>query len=365
MSTTDEYKQLKLLEIKIELTDACGLRCVHCSSNASTHGRLEISPDKCIEILDDSAELGVKEVTFSGGEPLLYEHLADVVERARGHGMDVSIYTTGNVAGYEELVQRLKKLDVTKIIFSMFSSKQDGHEAVTNTPGSFARTRAAVTYAVDLDFTVELHFVPLASNYHELEALVSLGAELGATRTSILRFVPQGRGEDMPGQVLTLAQNLELRTSVIRLYKRNSECIRCGSPYNIFMLKKMPQCRTAKDRLTILPNLQIVPCDAFKRIPPESIVKNDAFSSLASARLPDCWMKSKYLNVIRDYLASDFSPECQSCDNRSMCNSGCLAQKFLANHNNLRKSRDPHCLRGLAEPEVLWEAPPEVELSRR
>lgn len=343
MNTEESYH---LRKMKIELTDRCGLNCYHCSSNAATDARTTIDVDSCLRILDDAASIGLKSVAFSGGEPLLYNDLLTVVRRASDYKMLVSVYTTGNIDDFQQIAQALKDGGVRRLIFSVYSSNEYRHEAITQKPGSFHATCSAIAVAAKLGFTVELHFVPLVVNYQELEAVIELGLALGASKLSILRFVPHGRGAKVRDQVLSPQQNLELRSSILRLRSRKIMAIRTGSPYNFFLLKDQPRCLAAKDRMTILPDLRIVPCDAFKRISAEIFAGDNAYSSLATARLAECWIKSSYLNAVRSYLRTPFAQECVLCESLEMCHSGCLAQKFLSNGDR-RKCRDPDCLRGM------------------
>ncbi len=334
--------QFKLREIKLELTYRCNLHCVHCSSNAGPSNGDEIPISRCLRIIDDAASLGTTSISFSGGEPLLYPDILSVVRRALAHAMDVSFYTTGNVNGFKKKVDMLKGLGVERFVFSLFSDEADQHEEITRLTGSFETTCDAMKYISDAGLSAELHFVPLANNYRKLEQTCELSLSLGAISTSVLRFVPQGRGKTLSSQVLNRVQNIDLRKTIIKMREHGFR-IRTGSPYNFLMLSHQPQCKSGIDRITILPNLRIVPCDAFKHIAPEDIAANDTFSSLEAASLHDCWTKSTYLDAVRDYLMTPFPDDCASCDNLRNCHSGCLAQKILAN-GKLKKSRDPACL---------------------
>ena len=337
-------KSYKLRKLKIELTDRCQLCCVHCSSNAGQTGAKEIPEDACLRIINDAAAMEVTDVTFSGGEPLLYPFLLPVIQLSAEHGMRVSVYTTGIAPGFEDKIQKLQKLGVDCIIFSLYSSAMSGHEAITQTEGSFEKTCRAIKHTAESGLAVELHFVPLSRNYCELDAVVDLGAKLGVTQVSVLRFVPHGRGRDLCREVLNTRQNHQLRERIIRRRDaRTCPRIRTGSPYNFLMLTDQPKCHAAIDRMTIMPDLRIAPCDAFKQVLAEDIAGDNSFSSLTCSSLKECWEKSAYLKTVRDHLPPQLPDECLSCSAVKECRSGCLAQKFLAN-GSLGKSRDPDCL---------------------
>ena len=331
-----------LREVKIELTHACGLNCVHCSSSSSRVNTISIDADRCFRIIDEGAKLGVKKIAFSGGEPLGFGLIEDIIDRAAKKKLEVSVYTSGNIDHFEKIISNLYRLGLSKAIFSLYSKDAYQHEAVSQTPNSFSATISAIKYANKIGLSTELHFVPLSSNYKELQPLAFFGKELGTNSISVLRFVPQGRGKEIASQKLSKEQNKLLKKSIEELREKGYK-IRTGSPYNFLLLNNQPQCCAGIDRMTILPDLRIYPCDAFKRIPAENLVGTDEYSRLDKCSLQECWQRSPYLNAVRDYLMSPFPEGCCTCSSIDSCLSGCLAQKVIAN-GNMKKCADPDCL---------------------
>jgi pyruvate-formate lyase-activating enzyme len=58
-------------------------------------------------ILDEAGGMGVNEVAFSGGEPLLWDYIEDGVSRSLEKGIHTILYTTGNVPNAENILQNL------------------------------------------------------------------------------------------------------------------------------------------------------------------------------------------------------------------------------------------------------------------
>lgn len=320
----------------------CPLYCVHCSSSASSGNNNTINYNRCLQIIDEGAEIGVSQISFSGGEPLCFSPIEGVIDRAAKKKMEISIYTSGNVPQFEKIIGNLGRLGLTKVIFSLYSKDALKHEAISRKPGSFSTTISSIGHAQKVGLETELHFVPLSSNFEELRSLAAFARDLGVSNISLLRFVPQGRGKEITSQKLDRNQNKLLKTITEQLREKGHR-IRTGSPYNFLLLNDQPQCSAGIDRITILPDLRIYPCDAFKRIPAESLVGTDEYSRLDKHGLEDCWRRSRYLKLIRDYLTSPFPKECNSCSFIDSCLSGCLAQKIIAN-GNVEKCADPDCL---------------------
>ena len=332
----------RLKELKLEVTHDCHLRCVHCSSMSEVGTSRELSLEKCKEVLSEASEMGVVEVAFSGGEPLMWPHLTDAVHMATSCDMDVSLYTTGNAKGSEQIFDELKLAGIDHVMFSLFSEDRDAHEEITKVKGSFEITLAAVKKCIDLGLDVELHFVPLPYNFRSLRPISEMCKKLGVSRISVLRLVPQGRGASNETRVLNFDENKALRQLIVDLRKEGHE-IRTGSPFNALMLRDKPQCCSGIDRLTVSPELRIFPCDAFKQVTCDMMGVEDSFTSLKDASLVECWENSPYLNKVREYLTTPFAEECAVCSALEKCLSGCVAQKFHA-YGSMLKCADPMCL---------------------
>jgi len=296
----------------------------------------------CRQILVEAAAMGVQEVAFSGGEPLIWDQIQKAVEVASRNGMVVSLYTTGNVPNAQKAMDDLKNAGLSCAIFSLFGGNAYQHETVTGVKGSFEKTLSVVSHSLANGVDTEFHFVPLSHNFKSLYGIAELARRIGVKRISVLRLVPQGRGRQGKDMQLDHLSNLELK-EIIKKVRAAGQDVRLGSPYNFLMLRDRPQCRSGIDRLTIGPDLRIFPCDAFKHIPPEGVGVGPEYSHLGEHSLHECWEKSPYLKAVRKYLTTEFAVECKACDNLEACKSGCMAQKFYAD-GELAKRPDPMCL---------------------
>ncbi len=332
----------RLKELKIEVTHRCPLNCIHCSSDAMPSNTLEMQQAACLHVLKEAATLGVRSIALSGGEPLVWPGIENAVGAAREADMTVTVYTSGNIDCANARMKGLAAAGVSTMIFSIFAASRATHERVTRVRGSFEKTKAAIRASRRAGMPTGLHFVPLTDNYKELEGIAKLGRELGVSGVSVLRFVPQGRGQLLRRHVLDKRQNLELARTILRL-RDEKLAIRTGSPYNFLMLNDQPACSSGIDRLILGPDMGLAPCDAFKQVNAEALVGTASLSSLAGTSLRKCWEESPYLQAVRAYLTTPFAPTCRACRRLERCLSGCLAQK-VATYGDLGKRPDPDCL---------------------
>lgn len=78
---------------QVVVTRRCNLACGYCNEYD------DFSPPVPLPVLlarvNHLASLNTASITFTGGEPLLHPHLADIIRAARGHGMIVTMITNG------------------------------------------------------------------------------------------------------------------------------------------------------------------------------------------------------------------------------------------------------------------------------
>ena len=175
-----------------------------------------------------------------------------------------------------------------------------------------------------------------------------MASRLGVGKTSVLRFVPQGRGDTERELMLSAAQNMELRRAIVGLREQGFS-VRVGDPYGFLLLSEHCECSCASSGLTVGPDLRVFPCDAFKGISPSDLGVSDMHSRLSESSLEDCWYRSPYFNRVREFAGCHRGEECLRCNEIALCGSGCMAQKFH-HHGKLISATDPMCIRRSADP---------------
>lgn len=331
-----------LSELKIEVTYECPLNCIHCSSESDPTIKKHIFPDKCLSIINEAKDLGVKKIAISGGEPLIYPEIQKIIKAVSSLNIHLTIYTTGNIPNIKQVFTESKKNGLNALAFSLYSPVSSEHEIVTRARGSFEKTIIAIKEAEKLGIESEIHFVALKRNYKQLPEVVSLAKQINIEKVSVLRFVPQGRGSLLYDQVLDHEDYMLLK-KIIEDIRSNDFKLRTGSPLNFLLVNDSPICNSGLNRLLIDVDLNISPCDAFKQIKASEIVQTESLSNLRNHTLTECWNNSPYLTAIRQFLASGFEMPCVDCDDLQKCLSGCLAQKVIY-FGGLKKIIDPACI---------------------
>lgn len=192
---------MNLEKLKIEITDQCPLQCKHCSTNAGPEYNDVLSLETIEQIINEFYELGGKKITISGGEPLLHPQLEQILKHSKHLGLEIVLYSTGilleNKLPIKAEIRIFSNLEkyISKIIFSIYSDNSKTHDSITNVQGSYNLTWDSIKNSTELGIDTELHFVPTPLNYKSIPSVLNKMRIERIKKISLLRFVPQGRGE--------------------------------------------------------------------------------------------------------------------------------------------------------------------------
>lgn len=175
-------------------TNACQLRCSHCSSGSGQPHADELSTAEALDLMDQFARVGVLDLAVSGGEPLMRRDIFQIINHAHDNGIRVGIGTSGQPLSGKRLDQ-LAVAPITRLQISM-DGFADPHDKIRRRPGLFQRALSALQAARQRDITVNVCFTVNRLNAHQLSDFTAFIAEQGINRLNISRFVPTGRGDD-------------------------------------------------------------------------------------------------------------------------------------------------------------------------
>lgn len=156
----DRYGR-KISYLRMSLTDQCNLRCRYCLPEnpvfrASSRG---LSPEEFRRLLRVFMNLGMKKVRLTGGEPLIYPYLYDVLEELQADNAPEIALTTNGVRLTEHL-PRLLDMGIRRINVSLDTLDPGRFENLTRL-GQFKPVWQGIMAAHDAGMSVKLNCVPV------------------------------------------------------------------------------------------------------------------------------------------------------------------------------------------------------------
>jgi MoaA/NifB/PqqE/SkfB family radical SAM enzyme len=245
------------IELLVEINSECNLNCTICSSsNSNTY--IELAElIKIIKIIYGAKKL-IDVVCLSGGEPLLHKHILEICELVKINGYKLYVYTCGNIGKGpipDNMLLSLKKLSIDKLIYSIHGSNSSMHDKITRTAGSYYNLISSIKTSISIGIETELHIVPILDNYKDIFNILTVAQEL-KIKSSILRLVKHGNALGMRG----VSDKV-----VIDEISKCSGSIRIGAPYDNIL-----HCKSGcniNNKLVILPNGDVYPCVSLKHNP--------------------------------------------------------------------------------------------------
>lgn len=330
----------RIEELFIEITNHCLQRCIHCSSNADCNRYAEISFANIQDTVQRLLPMGLQSVVLSGGEPFLHPDFFAIVEFLRSKGLRYSLYTCGVVCGpqgfasiADKVFDRIKDESLDKVIFSLHAGTQETQARISGFSSSFPSVLASIRAAKKSGIEVEIHVVPMSANYAELEQVLEIADELGVSKVSFLRFVPQGRGTEQ------LRLNREQFLGLQQLYRKYQNGykgvkIRFGTPFNCITYRG-GHCTAGVNKVLINAYGEILPCEAFKYL-------HGQRPTIYQQDIGEVWQKDQLLNELRAIHVDSVST-CDACPYKDGCQGGCPGQRKHLN-GDFRKGPDPSCI---------------------
>ena len=170
----------------------CNLTCLHCYSVSSPQATEAIALSTALAAIDMAADWGYQVLAISGGEPVLYDGLRSLLERANDRSMRTSIVTNGL------LIRRMGALGTLRMAHTVCVSI-DGlaksHDQMRARRGAFTGVRSAVCTLADSGLPVWVSCGVTTSNIDEIEEVVDEVCQWGARGINFHPVEKAGRAQ--------------------------------------------------------------------------------------------------------------------------------------------------------------------------
>ena len=147
---------------RISLTDKCNLRCVYCMPEDKVYENNLINDTLSFNdykfIINGLSQVGIKKIKFTGGEPLLYPHLIELIKYAHYECNIDDISITTNGIGLNEIAYELKRSGLKSVNISLDSLKSYKYKSITR-GGNLTDVLKSITRCLELGIKVKINCV--------------------------------------------------------------------------------------------------------------------------------------------------------------------------------------------------------------
>jgi MoaA/NifB/PqqE/SkfB family radical SAM enzyme len=280
----------RLFAVLFELTYRCNLDCFFCYNDTSLQGEL-LGLTEYQAMLDDLAEMGVVQVTLSGGEPLAHPDFFAIGAHARRRGFVVRIKSNGHALDRRKVRRIMQEVDPFIVEISLHGARPETHDRQTRVPGSFDQLMANVEVMRELGLRIQFNSTLTAWNENEFEDMFALADRL-QTR---LQFDPQvTQKDDGDRSPLAITATKEAIDRLFRIQRKRNLARResgrsAATKRRQENIPEVNHCGAGTSSLTIDPYGNVYPCVQWRR----------AVGSVREVSVPVIWSSSFELARVR------------------------------------------------------------------
>lgn len=308
----------------IEVTRACNFSCRHCFVEAGRgHGTDRGLDRPTIEgLLGDAFILGVDQVAWSGGEPLLRRDLDELTHRAASLGLHVGLATNGYLAT-EKRLRSLRDAGLSVIQVSLDGPDPERAGRYRRGPRRcFERAEEAVRASVELGLQAWVCALLSPESLAEVEPMAALASALRADGLRYTIWTPVGRahgerydeaawrGADLLHFLRVLEQHADDPSALPLIV----DCPTGPMPWS-----KRHACSAGRETAYITASGDLYPCTAL--MTPDFLVGN-----VTRTPLPLLLSDGRMQRPLRALARRPAGGACAPCPLLATCRGGCLGR---------------------------------------
>ena len=327
-----------LNQIYFYLTEGCNLACRHCwlapgfDADGSTYPTLSVELFETV--IREAKPLGLSGVKLTGGEPLLHPQILQLLDIVRREGLRLTIETNGLLCT-PVMAQEIAKSPDRFVSVSIDGANTATHEWVRGVPGCFEKAKQAVRNLAATDSSPQVIMTVMRGNADQVDAVVRMAEELGASSVKFNIVQPTARGERLheKDEALSIAELIRLGRHVeMDLVPTTRMPLFFDYPLAFRPLSRMAS-GDGCDICGILGILGVIPTGQYALCGIGEHIPELVFGQVGEDNLEAVWQENKILNELREGMPSKLGGVCARCLMKHHCVGSCIAQNYYETGN--------------------------------
>ncbi len=353
-----------------EVTMGCNMRCGHCGSSCAEPLPDELTTAEAINLCDQIAEMGLKWITLSGGEPLTRKDIPLLVQRLSQKGVSVNIITNGWLLD-RSMAEQLKESGIATVAISIDGTREI-HDMIRRKE-AFSHAKSSFRILRELGIKTGAVTTITNQNIHILRELKEELIRMGVKTWQVQLGLPMGNLKERPNWLLEPEKVTDIidfcyetaKEGRIKIYpadcigyytKKEMEIKKIS--YETDMVSIWDGCNAGIRGFGILHNGDILGCTSIRD-------RNYIEGNIKERSLRDIWKDENSFSWRRNIKKEQLKGECKNCIYGSKCLGGCPNTRLTMNGSiysenkycayNLRLTKIKKKQENVTEVEKLYE----------
>jgi len=328
-----------------ELTLGCNMRCIHCGSSAGVDRSKELSTEDWDKLTKDIYDLGGRDITLLGGEPLLRKDWYEVSKTIRDYDMDLTIISNGLLID-KKIIEKLRKLDPHSVALSFDGASPKTHDEIRQVKGSFEHVKKAFKMLRDANISTGAITTLSKINFQDLPEMrdflldkkiawqIQIAAPLGRFPRDLMLSPEEFYSVAMFISATRKKINLE------RLPVMGAHVFGYNSKYltNVNIVPVWRGCQAGISGLGIQSNGGVKGCLSLSDEYTEGNIKEKSIKEI--------WNDPNFASYNRNFKKEDAGKNCISCKYLKKCRGGCLT---VSKSVTGKEHNDSYCFKLIEE----------------
>lgn len=194
-------KKCEIEKYEVLLGWTCNQRCMFCSVGHKLKEPKIKSLEETKRSIERAKELGIREISFSGGEPTIIPYLTDAIKYADKLGFEkIEIQTNGKMFYYEKFAKKILGAGVNDFIFSIIADEAKLHNFLVMSSNAFEQSIKGLLNVKKLignnDIAISTNTVITSYNYKVLPRIMNFLLQLDLDGHYLIPVVIDGSAYD-------------------------------------------------------------------------------------------------------------------------------------------------------------------------
>ena len=330
-----------LESLHVDITMACNERCIHCYlPNSIKNKATELPFYLFCHLIDEFVALGGKDITLSGGEPLLHDDIIQMLLYCHEKGLEINLFSNLTLLN-DEHIRILKDINIQLVQVSVYSLKPAIHERITKMQGSLTKAMIAIEHLIREKIPVQIACPVMEQNKDEVPSLMKYAKKHDISLRAGGVILPQFDGNDdfYTSSSLSLEQRKRMICSMMDedeayakelLETRNYSDSLYENP-KAFVKSRI--CDAGFRQCAVSPTGDVFPCPEWQTY---------CLGNISETTLIEIWNNSPRINYLRQMNRQSNLRKCLGCKALDFCKR-CLMANCLDGQGELLKINPKNC----------------------